>query len=403
MGLAASWPGERDLVAGKRFLESTGLPFTRSKRIGPVGFGGLGSVPQAPVRVAVVHEGGSRAALARAERGAAAGGRPPPRRPPRGAPRRRRQPGRPRRAGAGGAGPGARPGAGPDRLLPPGRPREGLPVLPGPTQRAEELDLLAERRAEYGRRRAAAEAAGNAALAAALVGEAWRSSPRARRELRAAPPPGAAGRPAVPADLLRPARRRRCPRTRRCAGSSPATTARWRAPNLAAAKAGGRPCPDPAQRHAFLRRRRRGAARRAPATVATATRPPSPPGRGRPTPSAYATLEKGGRQFDLDCVSCHVTGWKLPGRALRRGHHGRAPRRAVRGVPRSGQPPRRRPAWPHRARSARRPPAPAATPRSTPPGFEPASFRSRVVGPGHGDVRDVARLALTWQQGATSG
>src|SRR5512137_3095349 len=44
MGLAASWPGERDLAAGKPFRDSLGLPFTTGKKIGPVGFGGLGSV-----------------------------------------------------------------------------------------------------------------------------------------------------------------------------------------------------------------------------------------------------------------------------------------------------------------------------------------------------------------------
>ena len=34
---------------------------------------------------------------------------------------------------------------------------------------------------------------------------------------------------------------------------------------------------------------------------------------GTPHAHAYATLEKGFKEFNLDCVSCHVTGYGKPG------------------------------------------------------------------------------------------
>jgi hypothetical protein len=380
MGLAASWPGERDLAAGKRFLEATGLPFTRSKRIGPVGFGGLGSVPRAPVRVAVVHEGGSRAALARADEA--------------------------RREGVDVLLAAHREGlldddasravldapvpvvqvqgrgqvlARIDFFLQGDRAR-GFLVLPGPSQRAEEIDLLAARRAEYGHRRAAAEAAGNGALVAALSGKLEELAAR-EAALRAEPPPvPPVDRPSlqiafvplgddVPED----------PAVRRILTRHYGAIARA---NLAAARAGGRPCPDPA--------------RDAPSFIGVDEVPAGGtrdcrnchPGafaswERTPHASAYGTLEKGGRQFDLDCVSCHVTGWKLPGgpcdvatTAGRRGVqceacHGPASLHAV-------DPP---------AHILRDPPTSTCTACHTPEhstGFEPTSFRRRVVGPGHG-------------------
>ncbi len=382
MGLAASWPGERDLAAGRRFLAGTGLPFTRSKRIGQVGFGGLGAVPRAPIRVAVVHEGGSRAAVDRAGQARADGvdlllaahreglldddasravlDAPVP------------------VVQVQGRGQAL---ARIDFFLQ-GDLTRGFLVLPGPSQRAEELDLLAERRAEYGRRRAAAEASGNAALAAALSGKVESLAAR-EKELRAEPPPvPPTDRPSlqisfVPLDDDVP----EDPAVRRILTRHYGAVARA---NLAAAKAGGRPCPDPA--------------RDAPSFVGVDEVPPGGTRDCRnchpaafaswertPHASAYATLEKGNRQFDLDCVSCHVTGWKLPGgpcdvatTARRRNVqceacHGPASLHAI-------DPP---------GHILRDPPPSTCTGCHTPEhstGFEPASYRSRIVGPGHGDV-----------------
>lgn len=382
MGLAASWPGERDLAAGKRFLDETRLPFTRSKRIGQVGFGGLGSVPRAPIRVAVVHEGGSRAAVARA--------------------------GEARREGIDLLLAAHREGildddasrAVLDAPVPVvkvqgrgqalaridfflrGDGKQGFLVLPGPSQRAEELDLLAERRAGYERRRAAAQAAGNAALAAALSGKLLDLAAR-ERELFAEPPPlPPSDRPSlqisfvplgddVPED----------PAVRRILTRHYGGVARM---NLAAAKSAGRPCPDPA--------------RDEPSFVGVDEVPPGGTRDCRNChpaafaswertrhASAYATLVTGNRQFDLDCVSCHVTGWKLPGGpcdvASTAGRenvqceacHGPGSLHAV-------DPP---------GHVVRDPPDTVCTGCHTPEhstGFEPASFRSRIVGPGHGSV-----------------
>jgi hypothetical protein len=380
MGLAASWPGERDLAAGKDFLARTGLPFTRSKRIGAVGFGGLGSVPRAPVRVAVVHEGGSGAALAHAEEA--------------------------RREGVHVLLAGHREGlldddasrAILDAPVPVlqvqgrgqalaridfflrGDARKGFLVLPGPTQRAEELDLLAVRRAEYGKRRAAAEASGNTALAAALSGKQAELAARETALRAESPPAPPDDRPSlqisfvtlgedVPED----------PAVRRILTRHYGAIARA---NLATARAAGKPCPDPA--------------RDAPSYIGVDRVPPGGtrdcrnchPGpfaswEGTPHASAYETLVRGGRQFDLDCVSCHVTGWKLPGgpcdvasTAGRRGVqceacHGPASLHAV-------DPP---------AHIVRDPPTSTCTACHTSEhstGFEPSSFRGRVVGPGHG-------------------
>ena len=380
MGLAATWPGERDLVAGKKFLESTGLPFTRKKRIGPLGFGGLGSVPEAPVRVAVVHEGGSRAGVARADEA--------------------------RRQGIDVILAAHREGildddasrAVLDAPVPVvqvqgrgqalaridfflrGDRAKGFLVLPGPSQRAEELDLLAERRAEYGRRRAAAEASGNGALAAALTAKLAELAAR-EQAIRAEPAPVPPDdRPSlqiafvplgddVPED----------PAVRKLLTKHYGAVARA---NLASAKAGGRPCPDPA--------------RDAPAFIGVDEVPPGGTRDCRNChpaayaswkqtrhASAYPTLEKGGRQFDLDCVSCHVTGWKLPGGPCDIAHtagrqgvqceacHGPASLHAV-------DPP---------GHIVRDPPTSTCTACHTPEhstGFEPTSYRRRIVGPGHG-------------------
>ena len=164
-GSGTSWPASPS-------LEATGLPFTRSKQ-GSARSGSAGSARfrRLPFRVAVVHEGGSRAGGGPGRRGAERGGRPRARRPPGGAARRRRQPGRPRRAGAGGAGPGAGPVARPDRRLPPGDRSKGFAILPGPSAagRGARPARRAARRVRPAPGRA--QAAGNDALAAALAGK----------------------------------------------------------------------------------------------------------------------------------------------------------------------------------------------------------------------------------------
>ena len=382
MKLAATFPGERDLLAGEPFAQATGLPFTRGKRIGAVGFGELGSVPRAPFRVAVVHEGGSRAGVERAAEA--------------------------RRQGVDLVLAAHRDGlldddanrAVLDAPVPvvqvqgrgqslaridvflAGDRSKGFAILPGASQRAEELELLAARRGEYARRQAAAEASGNDALAAALGSKRTELEER-ERALRATPlPVPPTDRPSIQVSFIPlgddlPEDKG----VRRLITRHYGEVARL---NLAAAKARGRPCPD----------------------VATAT--PSfigvdeiPRGGTRDCRSchpsafaswektrharAYETLVKGSRQFDLDCVSCHVTGWKLPGGpcdvASTDGRHG-VQCEACHG-----------PASLHAVdppgHVVRDPLPGTCTACHTPEhstGFEPLSFRKRVVGPGHGDV-----------------
>lgn len=380
MGLAATWPGERDLAAGKAFRDATGLPFTRSKRFGPVGFGGLGSVPKAPIRVAVVHEGGSRAAAARADEA--------------------------RKEGVDLILAAHREGLLDDDasralldlpvpvvqvqgrgqalaridLFLRGDRSKGFVVLPGPSQRDEELELLAARRAEYARRRAAAQADGNEPFARALGGKLDELAAR-EKELRETPLPAPpSDRPSMQVSFVvlsddvpeDPAIRRLLTRHYGAIAKQ----------NLAAARAAGRPCPDPARDAAAYvgvdevpRGGERDCRNCHPAAFAQ--------WEGTRHARAYATLEKGGRQFDLDCVSCHVTGWKQPGgpcdvatTAGRQGVqceacHGPASLHAL-------DPPR------HILRDP--PPSTCAgchTPEHS-TGFEPSSFRKRIVGPGHG-------------------
>jgi hypothetical protein len=382
MGLAASFPGERDLVAGEAFAKATGIPFTRSKRIGAVGFGALGSVPEAPVRVAVVHEGGSRAAVERAAEA--------------------------RREGVDIVLAAHRDGLLDDDanrvvldapvpvvqvqgrgqslaridVFLVGDRAKGFAILPGPSQRAEELDLLSARRGEYVRRRAAAEASGNAGLASALGAKITELEER-ELALRATPPPAPPrDRPSIQVTFL--------PLSddlpedkdvRRLLTRHYGEVARL---NLAAAKARGRPCPDVATAvPSFIgvdevpRGGTRDCQNCHPAAFASWEKTRHA--------GAYETLVKGSRQFDLDCVSCHVTGWKQPGGPCdvastegRRGVqceacHGPASLHAI-------DPPG------HVVRD----PAPSActvchTPEHS-TGFEPASFRKRIQGPGHGEV-----------------
>jgi hypothetical protein len=381
MGLVATFPGERDLVAGEAFARETGLPFTRSKRIGPVGFGALGSVPKAPVRVAVVHEGGSRVGVERAAEARAQGvdlvlashreglldddanravlDSPVP------------------VVQVQGRGQSL---ARIDIFLGGDR-SKGFAILPGPSQRAEELDLLAARRAEYARRLAAAEASGNTGLASALGGKLVELTDR-EAAVRATPPSvPPADRPSIQVTFI--------PLSddlpedkgvRRMLTRHYGEVARM---NLAAAKARGRPCPDVATATpSFIgvdevpRGGTRDCRNCHQASFASWNRTPHA--------RAYETLVKGSRQFDLDCVSCHVTGWKLPGGPCdvastdgRRGVqceacHGPASLHAV-------DPP---------GHIVRDPPASTCASCHTSEhstGFEPGSFRQRIIGPGHGE------------------
>jgi len=381
MGLAATFPGERDLVAGEAFARETGLPFTRSKRIGPVGFGALGSVPRAPVRVAVVHEGGSRAGVERAAEA--------------------------RRQGVDLVLAAHREGLLDDDanravldspvpvvqvqgrgqslaridLFLAGDRTKGFEILPGPSQRAEELDLLASRRAEYARRRAAAQASGSSGLAAALAGKIDELAER-EKAIRATPLPlPPSDRPSMQVSFIPlsddlPEDKA----VRRLLTRHYGEVARM---NLAAAKARGRPCPDVATAPpSFIGVDQvpRGGIRDCrnchPAAFASWERTPHA--------RAYETLVKGSRQFDLDCVSCHVTGWKLPGGpcdvASTEGRHG-VQCEACHG-----------PASLHAidppGHIVRDPPASTCASCHTSEhstGFEPVSFRKRIVGSGHGE------------------
>ena len=71
MRLDATLSGERDAYLGPAFLSELGLPVTDGRLLSAgatkVGFGPLGRVPPAAVRLAVLHEGGTRAGAARAE------------------------------------------------------------------------------------------------------------------------------------------------------------------------------------------------------------------------------------------------------------------------------------------------------------------------------------------------
>jgi hypothetical protein len=381
MGLASTFPGERDLVAGEAFARETGLPFTRSKRIGPVGFGALGSVPKAPVRVAVVHEGGSRVGVERAAEARAQGvdlvlaahreglldddanravlDSPVP------------------VVQVQGRGQSL---ARIDLFLGGDR-SKGFAILPGPSQRAEELDLLAARRAEYARRLAAAEASGNTGLASALGGKVVELTDR-EAAIRAAPPSvPPADRPSIQVTFI--------PLSddlpedkgvRRMLTRHYGEVARM---NLAAAKARGRPCPDVATATpSFIgvdevpRGGTRDCRNCHQASFASWDRTPHA--------RAYETLVKGSRQFDLDCVSCHVTGWKLPGGPCdvastegRRGVqceacHGPASLHAV-------DPPG------HIVRDPSASTCASCHTSAHSTGFEPGSFRQRIIGPGHGE------------------
>lgn len=316
MRLDATLSGERDAFLGPAFLKELGLPVTDGRLVSTgaarVGFGPLGRVPAAAVRLAVLHEGGTRAGAARAEEA--------------------------RRAGVSvlftshraslldddvnrvlldGAVPVVQVQARGqslarvDLFLRGDRSRPFV-VLPAAAERDEELELLEERRVEYARRRAAALAEHQAALAEALASKLDELAARAL-SLRAKPlPEPPPDRPSLRVSFIPltqdlpedPAVRALLARHHEAVGRD----------NLETARSEARPCPPPGP----------GAA----AFIGTEEAPhggvssckgchPEAAAQWETTKHAraWATLVKGGREHDLDCVACHVTGWKQPGGA----------------------------------------------------------------------------------------
>ena len=380
MQLAAAVPGERDLFLGEGFLASTRLPFRRGARVGKVGFGLLGDVPPAPIRIGVVHEGGTRGALPRAEaahqdgiallfgshrdslldddanRAVLDAPVPVVQVRPRGQSLARVD------------------------LFLRGDLRRPFAVLPGASQRDEEIALDEHRRDAYARRREEALAAGQVELARALAQKAAELDGRVRA-LRDAPLPAPpSDRPSLRVSFvpLGPS----LPEDREVRAIITRYYGEVARRNLAEAKASGRPCPDP----------RRG-------TAAYVGVDDLPPGgsracqmchptayeqwKGTPHARAYDTLARAKRQFDLDCIACHVTGWKGPGGpctvAATEGRrdvqcescHGPASLHAV-------DPP---------GHIVRDPGEAGCTACHTPENsthFEWTAYRKRILGPGHG-------------------
>ena len=312
MRLDATVAGERDRVAGEDFLASTGLPVVRGARLGPVGFGEWGGVPAAPIRVAVVHRGGTRAALPLAaearrqgihlvlaahrddlladdfDRAVLEGPVPVVQARGRGQSLLRV-----------------------DFFLR-GDPGRGFAVLPGAAERDEELQVIGERRREYLRRRAAAEALGQAELARLLRAKVDELSARERALASRPLPEPPADRPSLRVSFVPVGED--LPEDQGVRRVLARFYGRIARENLRLAKAQRRPCPDPASDAASyvgIDDPPRGG------TFACRTCHAAAVSFWRATAHAraYATLERGGRQYDLDCVRCHVTGWQAAGGA----------------------------------------------------------------------------------------
>lgn len=381
MGLDATVSGERDRVAGEDFLARTGLPVVRGARLGPVGFGEWGHVPAAPIRVAVVQRGGTREALPLAAEARRLGvdlvlaahrqdlladdfnravlDAPVP------------------VAQVQGRGQSL---LRVDFFLRGDRSR-GFAVLAGAAERDEALEVARARRIEYGRRRAAAEARGEAELARAVEAKIEELAARERALASQPLPEPPQDRPSlrvsfvpVGEDLPEDAAVRRV--LTRFYGE----IARE---NLRLARAQRRPCPDPASGEASyigIDEPPRGGTFGCRTCHAAAADFWSTTAHAR----AFATLERGQRQYDLDCVGCHVTGWREPGGACsvadttgRRdvqceSCHGPASLHAV-------DPPGHLERAPGEARCRRcHTDAHSTT-------FEYLSYRRRILGPGHGE------------------
>ena len=380
MGLAATVAGERDRVAGEDFLARTRLPVVQKARLGSLGFGEWGEVPQAPVRVAVVHRGGTRAALPLAEEARRQGVQlilathrddlladdfnravldaPVP------------------VVQVQGRGQSL---VRVDVFLRGDR-SKGFAVLGGAAQRDEALDVLRERRLEYRRRGAAAEASGNQALSRAIAAKLRELADRERALRRTPEPRSPRDRPSLVVSFTRigddlPEDRA----VRRVMARFYGEIARK---NLALAKAQRRPCPDPdagAPTYVGMDEPPRGGT----FACLTCHRPAAEFWRTTPHARAWATLERAGRQYDLDCIGCHVTGWRQPGGACSVAEtegrrdvqceacHGPASLHAV-------DPPG------HLARDPPEAVCRACHTAENSTTFEYLSYRRRVLGPGHG-------------------
>ncbi len=311
MGLAATTRGERDLLAGEAFAREVGLPFAPA-RLGAIGFGELGNVPDAPVRVAVVHEGGTRAALPRAgeaerahvalllashrddlladDSNRALLDAPVP------------------VVQVQGRGQSL---ARIDLFLR-GDLARGFTILAGAAQRDEEVDLAERRRLEYQRRRDAALAAGSIDLARGLATKIAELEARAtalRAEPLPEPPPD---RPSLRVSFI--PLTASLPEDREIRGILTRYYGEIAKANLARARSQGRPCPDlVAGRASYI------GTEDVPSGGTSACRSCHPDAFGQwkttAHAAAYETLSKAGRQFDLDCIACHVTGWERPGGA----------------------------------------------------------------------------------------
>jgi len=312
MRIATTVAGERDLFAGAAFARDTRLPFAPAARLGAIAFGELGKVPRAPVRIGIVHEGGTRAALGHADEAKRAGlalllashrdsllqddanralldaAVPVVQVQGRGQSLARID------------------------LFLRGDLSQGFTVLTGAAQRDEELELAEHRRLEYSRRREAALAAGQIELARALAEKIAELEARARA-LRAQPlPDPPPDRPSLRVSFIQLTEA--LPEDREVRTLLTRYYGEVAKLNLAQARAEKRPCPDPSSGSATyigVEEPPRGGTLACSGCHAPALQHWKSTGHA----AAFETLVKTRRQYDLDCVRCHVTGWKQPGGA----------------------------------------------------------------------------------------
>ncbi len=381
MKLATTVMGERDLLAGAAFARKTRLPFAPA-RVGRVAVGELGNVPPAPVRIGVVHEGGTRAALGHADEAKRAGLALLL-----AAHRDSLLQDDANRALLDAAVPVVQvQGRGQSLaridLFLRGDVSRGFTVLTGAAQRDEELELTEHRRLEYSRRREAALAAGQIELARALAAKIAELEARAR-DLRAQPlPDPPPDRPSLRVSFIQLTES--LPEDREVRALLTRYYGEVAKLNLAQARAQKRPCPDPSSGSATyigVDQPPRGGALACSGCHAPAIQH----WKGTGHAGAFETLVKTRRQYDLDCVSCHVTGWKQPGGACNvaategrrdvqcEACHGPASLHAL-------DPP---------GHIDRSPPEERCRGCHTPESsthFEYTSYLKRILGPGHGQV-----------------